>query len=76
MPVLDSANRAQYVQQTTANSDAMSYLNGADPIGANGSGPAMVIDGTPLRVAMLCIAAAGGLAALRWAGFRFNVGVS
>ncbi len=33
-------------------------------------------DGTPVRVAMLAIGAAVGLAALRWSGFRFNVGVS
>lgn len=36
----------------------------------------LVIDGTPVRVAMLAVAAALGLAALKWAGFRFNVGVS
>lgn len=36
----------------------------------------LVIDGTPVRVAMIAVAAAFGLAALRWAGFRFNVGVS
>lgn len=76
MPVLGNSNRAAYVEQTTANSEALSYLSGSDPIGANGAGPSVVIDGTPLRVAMICVAAAGGLAALRWAGFRFNVGVS
>lgn len=42
-----------------------------DPSG----GSRIVIDGTPVRVAMLAIAAAVGLAALKWAGFRFNVGV-
>lgn len=41
---------------------------------ANGS--QVVIDGTPVRVAFLALAAAVGLAALKWAGFRFNVGVS
>lgn len=35
-----------------------------------------VIDGTPIRVVVLCLAAAAGLTALKWAGFRFNVGVS
>jgi hypothetical protein len=35
-----------------------------------------VIDGTPIRVVVLCAAAAAGLTALKWAGFRFNVGVS
>lgn len=42
-----------------------------DPSG----GSRIVIDGTPVRVAMLALAAAVGLAALKWAGFRFNVGV-
>lgn len=40
------------------------------------TGSHVVIDGTPVRVAMLALAAAFGLAALKWAGFRFNVGVS
>jgi hypothetical protein len=35
-----------------------------------------VIDGTPVRVAVLCLSAAAGLVALHAAGFRFNVGVS
>jgi len=35
-----------------------------------------VIDGTPIRVAVLCLSAAAGLVALHAAGFRFNVGVS
>lgn len=39
------------------------------------TGSRVVIDGTPVRVAMLAIGAAVGIAALRWAGFRFNVGV-
>jgi hypothetical protein len=39
-------------------------------------GGIVVIDGTPVRVVMLAIAAAASLTALRWAGFRFNVGVS
>lgn len=39
------------------------------------TGSRIVIDGTPVRVAMLAIGAAVGIAALRWAGFRFNVGV-
>jgi hypothetical protein len=37
---------------------------------------AMVIDGTPVRVVVLAIAAAVGLTALRMGGIRFNVGVS
>lgn len=40
-----------------------------------GGGATIVIDGTPVRVVMLALAAAAGLAALKWAGFRFNVGV-
>ena len=38
-------------------------------------GNQIVIDGTPVRGAMLAIGAAVGSAALRWAGFKFNVGV-
>lgn len=36
----------------------------------------VVIDGTPVRVVVLTLSAAGALLALKWAGFRFNVGVS
>lgn len=53
---------------------------------SNGSGPvdngspqfstAVVVDGTPMRVAAIGVAAALALYALRWAGFKFNVGVS
>jgi hypothetical protein len=35
-----------------------------------------IIDGTPVRVVTMALAAAIGLAALKWAGFKFNVGVS
>jgi hypothetical protein len=44
-----------------------------------GSAPtssSVVIDGTPVRVVVLALAAAAGLTALRMAGFKFNVGVS
>lgn len=37
---------------------------------------AVVVDGTPMRVALLGVSAAVALWALRWAGFKFNVGVS
>lgn len=37
---------------------------------------AVVVDGTPMRVAVLGVSAALALWALRWAGFKFNVGVS
>lgn len=46
------------------------------PAGVVTGGANVVIDGTPVRVAMIAVAAALGLAALKWAGFRFNVGVS
>lgn len=36
----------------------------------------IVIDGTPVRVVVLALAAAAGLTALKFAGFKFNVGVS
>lgn len=36
----------------------------------------VVIDGTPIRVVVLAGAAALAIMALRWSGFRFNVGVS
>jgi len=36
----------------------------------------VVIDGTPVRVVVLMLAAAGGLWALKLAGIKFNVGVS
>jgi hypothetical protein len=39
-------------------------------------GGMVVVDGTPVRVVTLALAAAAALTALRWAGFRFNVGVS
>lgn len=36
----------------------------------------VVIDGTPVRVVVIALAAAAALTALRLGGFRFNVGVS
>lgn len=41
--------------------------------GANGR---PVIDGTPVRIVVLALAAATGLTVLKLSGFRFNVGVS
>lgn len=51
--------------------------SGVAPVDAN-RGPAglAVIDGTPVRVVTISLAAALGLIALRMGGFRFNVGVS
>lgn len=45
---------------------------GASAYGSGG----VTIDGTPSRVAGLLLVAGGVLAALRVAGFRFNVGVT
>lgn len=62
------ANGVQYVQSPSAN-----------PVAVPGSDPSLntvVIDGTPIRVVILCVAAAAGLTALRLGGIRFNVGVS
>lgn len=42
----------------------------------DGSQNRLVIDGTPIRVVVLAGAAALALVSLRWAGFKFNVGVS
>lgn len=43
-----------------------------------GASPAdlSVIDGTPVRVVVLALAAAAGLWAMKVAGLRFNIGVS
>lgn len=52
------------------------------PVGQESGGPsaqfssAVVVDGTPLRVAMLGVAAGVVVFSLRKAGFKFNVGVS
>ena len=48
------------------------------PSGAAFDEPAnrLVIDGTPVRVVIFAGAAALAVMALRWSGFRFNVGVS
>jgi hypothetical protein len=42
----------------------------------DGSPALAVIDGTPIRICVMALAAATGLVALKLAGFRFNVGVS
>jgi hypothetical protein len=48
------------------------------PSGAafDASADRIVIDGTPVRVVMLVATASLVVLALRWSGFRFNVGVS
>jgi hypothetical protein len=45
----------------------------ANPGGGSVSGNVSIVDGTPLRVATLVALSVGGLAGLRWAGFKFNV---
>ena len=42
------------------------------PLTPNSSG-SLVIDGTPLRVVTIVGLAVGGIVALRWAGFKFNI---
>lgn len=69
-----------------ADFSALTYQVGGSAVGDNpddyglgigASGRASVqIDGTPSRVAGLLLLSGGVLAALRLAGFRFNVGVS
>jgi hypothetical protein len=51
--------------------------SGVAPVDVN-RGPTglAVVDGTPVRVVAISLAAALGLIALRMGGFRFNVGVS
>jgi len=49
---------------------------GAPVMPRDASANTVVIDGTPVRVVVLALAAAAGLTALKLAGFRFNVGVS
>lgn len=46
------------------------------PMIANASPSITAIDGTPIRVVVLALAAAAGLTALKMAGIRFNIGVS
>ncbi len=40
------------------------------------AGGTVVVDGTPIRVVMIAVAAAAAVTALRWSGVRFNVGAS
>lgn len=46
------------------------------PMVKNASPTMTVIDGTPIRVVVLAIAAAVGLTAFKMAGIRFNIGIS
>lgn len=66
-------NRAQML--TTANPGI--GIGGPSPSATMDAARGLnVVDGTPARVIVLALAAAAGLTALRFAGFRFNVGVS
>lgn len=66
-------NKVQYVQGPPPVGDIPTANRHVQPSGVNVSA---VIDGTPIRICTIAIAAAAGLVALKWAGFRFNVGVS
>jgi hypothetical protein len=52
------------------------YDQTPDPTVQGSSSKAVVIDGTPARVAALGIVAAAVVIGFRWAGIRFNVAVS
>jgi hypothetical protein len=55
----------------------VTYLQSPQSQGLDGSTVnRVVIDGTPVRVVVLGLAAAATLTALRWSGVKFNVGVS
>lgn len=68
---LPGANGVQFVNAQTG--------GGGRPVGG---GPAdldpntVVVDGTPIRIVVLALSAAAGLTALKWAGVKFNVGVT
>lgn len=68
---IPGANGVQYVRATTGSPGSPS---GGEATMPNAAG--VVIDGTPVRIVILALAAAAGLTALKWAGIRFNVGVT
>jgi len=68
------AGSPQYV--TTANPGLGNAGMPNAPDNVRAASNAIVVDGTPVRVAVLALSAAAGLTALKWAGFRFNVAVS
>lgn len=72
LPGYSGASGVQFIQPTQATGGP---AGSPASVPSNGA-PAAVIDGTPVRVVVLAFAAAAGLVALKWAGFRFNVGVS
>lgn len=67
------SNRVQYV----ATGAPQVSVGGANPSATMDAGTGThVIDGTPVRVVAIALAAAAGLAAFKLAGWRFNIGVS
>jgi hypothetical protein len=66
---------AQFIQVSTPGAPQVAVGGPTNGAATDGMGTS-VIDGTPVRVVVLCLAAAGGLFALKQAGLRFNVGVS
>lgn len=66
--------RVAYVTPPAASNVGANTPNNLPPTPSEGF--PTVIDGTPVRVCVIALAAAAGLFALRTAGFRFNVGVS
>ena len=66
--------RVAYVQPPPVSNVGANTPN--NPPATPAAGFPEVIDGTPVRVVVIALAAATGLLALRTAGFRFNVGVS
>jgi hypothetical protein len=63
--------------QYIATAGAMPTRAPNEPPRTLGSGTdTIVVDGTPVRVVVLALAAAAALTALRFGGIRFNVGVS
>lgn len=71
------SNGAQFVRVAPASADGTIGVGGPTPPTAMTDGMGTgIIDGTPVRVVVLVLAAAGGLWALKAGGVRFNVGVS
>lgn len=66
----------QYITTVAPAVDAGAGSPGQPSTGTTTGTGTNVIDGTPVRVVVLALAAAGGLFALKAAGLRFNVGVS
>lgn len=60
------------------NAAPMPQAPAAGNVAAQGTtgGNSAVIDGTPIRVVIICLAAAAGLFALSAAGLKFSIGAS